>query len=113
LSCTLQFTYTPKYPEEPPEIEVLDECNFDDGPRLTEHLEEVVSFLIQKTKALITKILILTNKAQENLGMVMVFTLVSAAQEWLSNLSDELQNQKEEVERKKKDAEDEAERVIL
>jgi hypothetical protein len=45
--------------------------------------------------------------------MVMVFTLVSAAQEWLSNLSDELQNQKEEVERKKKDAEDETERVIL
>jgi RWD domain len=44
LSCTLQFTYTPKYPEEPPEIEVLDECNFDDGPRLIEHLEEVVSF---------------------------------------------------------------------
>lgn len=44
--------------------------------------------------------------------MVMVFTLVSAAQEWLGNLSDELQNQKEEVERKKKDAEEEAERVI-
>lgn len=43
LSCTLKFTYTPKYPEEPPEIEVQDENNFDEGPRLTEHLEEVVS----------------------------------------------------------------------
>lgn len=43
----------------------------------------------------------------------MVFTLVSAAQEWLSNLGDELQNEKDEIERKKKDLEDEAERVIF
>lgn len=45
--------------------------------------------------------------------MVMVFTLVSAAQEWLGNLSDELKNQKDEVERKKKELEEEAERVRL
>jgi len=46
LSCTLKFTYTAKYPDEPPEIEVLDEENFDDGPRLAEHLEEVVCRLL-------------------------------------------------------------------
>jgi hypothetical protein len=43
--------------------------------------------------------------------MVMIFTLVSAAQEWLNNLSDEMKNQKEEVERKRLEAEEEAERV--
>lgn len=112
MSCTLKFTYTPKYPEEPPEIEVQDENNFDEGPRLTEHLEEVVSSSsLRKTSYKFKQIYFLCQKAQENLGMVMVFTLVSAAQEWLGNLSDELKNQKDEVERKKKEVEEEAERV--
>ncbi|XP_059477440.1 RWD domain-containing protein 1 [Neocloeon triangulifer] len=89
LSCNLQFTYTPKYPEEIPEIEVLDAENFEETKRLVEHLKEV---------------------AQENVGMVMIFTLVSAALEWLNQLSDKIKSHKEEAERKRVEAEEEAER---
>ena len=46
-------------------------------------------------------------QAQENLGMVMVFTLVSAVQEKLSCLVDEAKKRKtEEAERKRKEIED-------
>ncbi|CAB3376293.1 Hypothetical predicted protein [Cloeon dipterum] len=89
LSCTLKFTYTPKYPDEVPQIEVQDAENFEETDRLADHLKET---------------------AQENLGMVMVFTLVSAAQEWLNQLGDELKDKKEEMVRLKVEAEEEAER---
>lgn len=40
FACTLKFTYTEKYPEEPPEIEIEDMENFTDGveTRLKDHL---------------------------------------------------------------------------
>lgn len=64
-SCALKFTYTPTYPEEPPLVEILDDVNLDDEQleRLKDRLEK---------------------EAEENLGMVMIFTLVSAANEWLN-----------------------------
>lgn len=47
----------------------------------------------------------------ENLGMVMVFTLVSAAQEWLNVQWDKIKLNREECEAQKLREEEEAERV--
>ncbi|XP_050314377.1 RWD domain-containing protein 1 [Anthonomus grandis grandis] len=93
LSCNLVVTYTPKYPEEAPLIELENAENFHEGfeDKLAQHLHEQVA---------------------ENLGMVMVFTLVSSAQEWLHEKYEEdkkakeeraalLQKQQEEAEQKK------------
>lgn len=43
----------------------------------------------------------------------MIFTLVSAAQEWLNNLSDETRKLNEEMEEKRLRDEEEAERVSI
>lgn len=48
----------------------------------------------------------------ENLGMVMVFTLVSAAQEWLNVQWDKIKLRKEETAAQKLKEEEEAERVL-
>jgi len=97
LTCTLKFTFTPKYPEEVPEIEVIDdeediEENSNLEPEdildLTEHLKQ---------------------QADENTGMVMVFTIVSAAIEWLNNKWDSIIKGREEEEERKKIEEEEAE----
>ena len=46
-------------------------------------------------------------QAEENLGMVMVFTLISAVQERLNSMVDEMKAQKEqEIERKRLEAEE-------
>ncbi|KAI8488194.1 RWD domain-containing protein 1 [Branchiostoma belcheri] len=64
LGVDLQFTYVPTYPDAPPEMEVLSPQN------LTEQDVSSIQDLLQQ-------------QAEENLGMVMVFTLVSAVQERL------------------------------
>lgn len=50
---------------------------------------------------------------EENLGMVMVFTLVSAAQEWLNVQWDKIKLHRQEFAAKKLIEEEEAERVIF
>ncbi|XP_074114463.1 RWD domain-containing protein 1 [Cotesia typhae] len=91
LSCDLEFTYTAKYPEEPLEIRIENPENFEDGDeeKLLKHLKE---------------------QMEENLGMVMVFTLVSAAQEWLNVQWDRIKLHREEHAAKKLIEEEEAER---
>ncbi|XP_044727143.1 RWD domain-containing protein 1 [Chrysoperla carnea] len=91
MMCVLQFTYTAKYPEEAPIIEIDDAENFeeDDQLKLIEYLKEQVD---------------------ENLGMVMVFTLVSAGQEWLNVKWDGIKKEREENALKKIKEEEEAER---
>ncbi|KAG7190949.1 hypothetical protein KM043_007000 [Ampulex compressa] len=91
LSCRLEFTYTSKYPEEPLLISIEEQENFEDGSdeELKEHLAEQMN---------------------ENLGMVMVFTLVSAAQEWLNVQWDKIKLKREERAAEKLRAEEEAER---
>nr|CAG4638101.1 EOG090X0F6V [Chydorus sphaericus] len=87
-SCTLKFTYTPTYPEEPPLVEVTEDVNMDD-----EQIERLRGSL--------------EKEAEENLGMVMIFTLVSAANEWLNTEWDsELKRREEEAERKLLEAEE-------
>lgn len=91
LSCDLVITYTPKYPDEAPIIEVENVENFEESfkSKLLKHLEEQV---------------------EENLGMVMVFTLVSSAQEWLHTKYEEEMKAKEEQEAMRIKEVEEAER---
>lgn len=91
LACQLVFTYTAKYPDEVPLIEIENEENFDD---------------IVDKQELLTH---LTEQAKENLGMVMVFTLVSAGQEWLSDHWDRVKKEREEKVLAKIKADEEAE----
>ncbi|XP_076295253.1 RWD domain-containing protein 1 [Lasioglossum baleicum] len=91
LSCRLEFTYTPNYPDEPLLVSIEEQENFEGGSDklLKEHLIEQMN---------------------ENLGMVMVFTLVSAAQEWLNCQWDKIKLKREESAALKQREEEEAER---
>ncbi|EFN87078.1 RWD domain-containing protein 1 [Harpegnathos saltator] len=89
LSCRLEFTYTSKYPDEPLLVSITEQENFDEDEKLKAHLAEQMS---------------------ENLGMVMVFTLVSAAQEWLNVQWDKIKLRREETAAQKLKEEEEAER---
>lgn len=93
LCCKLVFTYTERYPDTAPTVEIEDPENFRDGYEegLLEHIQETI---------------------QENIGIEMIFSLVSSAQEWLNCKYDELKSAaesqkeaelraKEEEERKK------------
>uniref|UniRef100_A0A1B6II37 RWD domain-containing protein n=1 Tax=Homalodisca liturata TaxID=320908 RepID=A0A1B6II37_9HEMI len=91
IMCSLKFEYTPKYPDEPPiiEIESTQRLDEEDEQILREHLKE---------------------QCNENIGMVMIFTLVSAAQEWLNSQSDMRRKMAEMAEEKRIKDEEEAER---
>ncbi|KAL0267157.1 UNVERIFIED_CONTAM: hypothetical protein PYX00_009505 [Menopon gallinae] len=92
LTCTMKFTYTEKYPDELPLLDIVDHQNFTAGDE-----EELMSYLVEQ--------------ANENLGMVMVFTIVSAAQEWLSTRWDQIKKDRElEAERRLKESEEEERR---
>lgn len=88
----MEFTYTEKYPDESLLISIEKHENFEEGnaEKLKEHLMEQMN---------------------ENLGMVMVFTLVSAAQEWLNVQWDKIKLKREESAAQKLREEEEAERV--
>uniref|UniRef100_A0A0V0GBZ6 RWD domain-containing protein n=1 Tax=Triatoma dimidiata TaxID=72491 RepID=A0A0V0GBZ6_TRIDM len=91
ISCRLRFDYTSLYPEEVPIIDIEDVENLE-----PEDMEELKDHLLQQ--------------AQENIGMVMIFTLVSAAQEWINLKSDDVRIQKIKREEEKKLREEEEER---
>lgn len=81
-----------KYPDEPLLISITEQENLEDGDdeKLKAHLAEQMN---------------------ENLGMVMVFTLVSTAQEWLNVQWDKIKLRREETAAQKQKEEEEAERV--
>jgi len=89
-----KFTFTAKYPSEEPLLEVEDSENIDD-----EHLDELVAHLKEQLT--------------ENLGMPVVFTIVTAAIEWLGEKNDQIKRDIEEATQRKKDKEDEEERKKL
>jgi len=90
LSCRLEVTYTAKYPDEAPVISIEDPENFED-----DHVEKLMEYLDEQIK--------------ESLGTVMVFTLVSATQEWLNVEWDRIKLNRDENAAKKLKEEEEAE----
>uniref|UniRef100_A0A6M2E527 RWD domain-containing protein n=1 Tax=Amblyomma tuberculatum TaxID=48802 RepID=A0A6M2E527_9ACAR len=92
MSVKLKFTYVPRYPEEGPLIEAVEYEN------MTE----------EDIDALMT---ILKEQVQENVGMVMIFTLVSASTEWLNQHTETVKFNKAEAKRIQKEKDEEAERV--
>ena len=77
VSCILKFTYTKTYPDAAPvmEVEESDNLNEDDIQAIQELLKE---------------------QAEENLGMVMIFTLISAVQEKLTDIANMIATRREE-----------------
>jgi len=72
VSCRVQFTFVEKYPDEVPVVEVTDQSD-----NITEeHTEKLTRHLLEE--------------ANENLGMAMVYTLVSSAQEFLHTIVEEI-----------------------
>ncbi|NP_001279880.1 RWD domain-containing protein 1 [Callorhinchus milii] len=77
VEATLQFTYVDKYPDGPPLFEIIGQENL-------QSLDVIdVMTLLQQT-------------AEENIGMVMIFTLVTAVQEKLNEIVDQIKSCKEE-----------------
>lgn len=94
VEATFKFTYVEKYPDEPPLWELQSQENLEDVD-----VEAILSLLQQQ--------------AEENLGMAMIFTLVTAVQEKLDEIVDLIKNRCEE-EKRRKDAEaEEAEKVAF
>lgn len=89
-AVTVRFSYTEKYPDEVPLIEISDSENLEDD-QINEMLD------------------LLHTQAEENLGMAMVFTLVSAIQEELTTLIEQTKQRRLEAEERQKKEEEELE----
>uniref|UniRef100_A0A8V0YPV2 RWD domain-containing protein 1 n=1 Tax=Gallus gallus TaxID=9031 RepID=A0A8V0YPV2_CHICK len=89
VQTTLKFTYREKYPDETPLYEIVSQENLEDND-----VTGIINLLEQQ--------------AEENLGMVMIFTLVSAVQEKLNEIVDQIKTRREE-EKKQKEREAEEE----
>uniref|UniRef100_A0A6I8NZ24 RWD domain-containing protein 1 n=1 Tax=Ornithorhynchus anatinus TaxID=9258 RepID=A0A6I8NZ24_ORNAN len=88
VQTALKFTYGEKYPDEPPHYEIFSQENLEDND---------ISDILK----------LLELQAEENLGMVMIFTLVSAVQEKLNEIVDQIKNRREEeLKQKEKEAEE-------
>lgn len=120
LACRLQFTYTEKYPDTEPVVEIEDEVDFEDNfsTELLENISATVStdkihnnhrFAINL--AIIPMISKLFKQIQESLGLEMVFSIVSTAQEWLNVKWDNHKTEQENREAEKLREIEEAERV--
>nr|XP_046256349.1 RWD domain-containing protein 1 [Scatophagus argus] len=94
VEATFKFTYVEKYPDEPPLLEIHSHENLEDSD-----MEDILT-LLQK-------------QAEENLGMVMIFTLVTAVQEKLNEIVDVMKNRREEEKRRKEKEAEEAEKVAF
>jgi hypothetical protein len=81
LACGLVFEYTSKYPDEAPVVSIEDLDSLDLESEMKAKIDETI---------------------QENLGMEMVFSIVSSAQEWLNEKYDQVKiEQEQEAEQKK------------
>ena len=89
-SCTVQFQYVSNYPDVPPIFKITDMENLDE-----EH-EDVLNDLVYE-------------QISENLGMAMVFSIVSAIQEKIASIVEDRARQEieetERIEKEKADAE--------
>jgi len=88
----LKFSFTKTYPSEAPLVEVEESENMEEDGILDDmaaHIKEQI---------------------EENLGMPMIFTIISAMIEWLGETNDRLKREAEEEAQRIKDAADEEER---
>ncbi|XP_076593998.1 RWD domain-containing protein 1 isoform X2 [Chaetodon auriga] len=94
VEATIKFTYVENYPDEPPLWEIHSQENLEDSD-----VEDILTLLQQQ--------------AEENMGMVMIFTLVTAVQEKLNEIVDVMKNRQEEEKRRKEKEAEEAEKVAF
>jgi len=86
--AVIQFRFPETYPDCVPEIEMSESANLDDSDE-----RELLD--------------VLEAEAQTGLGMVMTFTLVSVAIDWINRLSDQKARElREAIERKKREEEE-------
>ena len=89
----LRYSFTEKYPEELPKLEIDDAVNLDEND-LRGPLQDL-----------------LNEEMENNRGMVMGFAVISAATEWIGDKWDEIRKEAEERKRREKELEEEAEKV--
>lgn len=94
VQTTLKFTYSEKYPDEAPLYEIFSQENLEDND---------VSDILK----------LLALQAEENLGMVMIFTLVTAVQEKLNEIVDQIKTRREEEKKQKEKEAEEAEKKLF
>nr|XP_020517091.1 RWD domain-containing protein 1-like [Labrus bergylta] len=94
VETLLKFTYVEKYPDEAPLWEIQSQENLEDVD-----VGEILTLLQQQ--------------AEENLGMVMIFTLVTAVQEKLNEIVDVMKNRREEEKERRERELEEAEKVLF
>ncbi|XP_077454343.1 RWD domain-containing protein 1 [Stigmatopora argus] len=94
VEATLKFTYVESYPDDPPLWEVHSQENLENND-----MEDILTILQQQ--------------AEENLGMVMIFTLVTAVQEKLNKIVDLMKTRQEEEKLQKEREAEEAEKVAF
>ncbi|KAK1170410.1 RWD domain-containing protein 1 [Acipenser oxyrinchus oxyrinchus] len=92
VQVNFKFTYVNKYPDEPPLYEILETENLEDSD-----VADILTLIQQQV--------------EENLGMVMIFTLLTAVQEKLNEVVDQIKNRREEEKMKKEMEAEEAEKV--
>lgn len=113
LACQLVFTYTDKYPDTAPQVEIDDKVEFeaDYEEKLLQHIQETVS--LGNSFNWIDDNVSVPLQINENLGTEMIFSLVSSAQEWLNVKWDEHKKELENKEMEKVKAFEEAEQVNI
>ncbi|XP_078068802.1 RWD domain-containing protein 1 isoform X1 [Mustelus asterias] len=94
VEATIQFTYVEQYPDDPPTFEIIGQEN------------------LQKSDVA-DIITLLNEQIQENIGMVMIFTLVTAVQEKLNEIVDQIKFHKEEEKLLKEKEAEEVEKAIF
>lgn len=87
----IEFTLPETYPDSVPEVAIQDSSNLDDCDE-----QELLELL--------------ETEANNGLGMVMTFTLVSVAIDWINRIADQKRREFKEARDKKKREEEEAER---
>ncbi|XP_077577422.1 RWD domain-containing protein 1 [Stigmatopora nigra] len=94
VEATLKFMYVESYPDDPPLWEVHSQENLENND-----IEDILTLLQQQ--------------AEENLGMVMIFTLVTAVQEKLNKIVDLMKTRQEEEKLRQEREAEEAEKVAF
>ncbi|KAG2468620.1 RWDD1 protein, partial [Polypterus senegalus] len=92
VQATFKFTYVQKYPDEPPLYEIFSQENLEDRD-----IAEILTLIQQQIKQ----------------SMVMIFTLVTAVQEKLNEIVDQIKNRWEEEKKRKEKEAEEAEKVVF